>query len=238
MNTDAIAGALSLFFGPDDVFEVRALDHGGRGKKSAGWFKGSMIDQAAALVARIASAADGVYFTPNPSSEECFKRCAGMIRPAFFKLTADADVPTRRWLIIDVDPIRAEGFKKDSATDEEKAGAVEVADRVRGFLAGERWPAPLVMDSGNGVHLYYRLPEAQPGGPVADSAADPLATLLLLLKATFGNDAAEIDTTVYNSSRIMKVPGTWSRKGPGSPDRPHRQSAVLEVPNEWSPRRE
>lgn len=231
--TDQIAAALSLFFDPDDVFEVRALDHDGPGMKSAGWFLGRQADRAAAKVAEAAAAAGGVYFTPNPSSRDCYRRCAGMLRPAFFPLTADADVPRRRFLVIDVDPVRPKEFKKDSATDAEKAAAGGVADRVRAFLAARRWPAPLVVDSGNGMHLYYRLPEQQPGGSIADSTTDPLACLLACLKARFSTDAAEIDATVFNPSRIMKVPGTWSRKGPGSPDRPHRKSAVLVTPADW-----
>ncbi|HYH67436.1 MAG TPA: hypothetical protein VD866_22245 [Urbifossiella sp.] len=232
MNADQVAAALALFFGPDDVFEVRALDHGGPGKNSAGWFKGSAIDQAAALVVRI-GAAGGVYFTPNPSSDECYQRCGGMIRPAFFKLTADADVPARRWLIIDVDPVRPDESKKDSATDEEKAAAGEVADRVRAFLAAQGCAAPVVIDSGNGVHLYYRLTEQLGGGHVADPSADQLAGVLTCLNARFGTRAAEIDTTIFNASRLMKVPGTPARKGPGTADRPHRMSRVVEVPDDW-----
>jgi hypothetical protein len=233
MNTDAIAAALSLFFAPDDVFEVRALDHGGPGKKSAGWFLGRQADRAAAKVAQAAADSWGVYFTPNPSSRDCYRRCAGMLRPAFFPLTADADVPARRFLLIDVDPIRPAEFKKDSATDAEKAAAGEVADQVRDFLGLRRWPAPLVVDSGNGVHLYYRLPEPLAGGDVADSTTDPLACLLTVFKARFDTAAAEIDTTVFNASRIMKVPGTPARKGPGTAGRPHRMSRVVEVPDGW-----
>jgi hypothetical protein len=40
----------------------------------------------------------------------------------------------------------------------------------------------------------------------------------------------KIDQTVYNPARICKVPGTWARKGDDIPERPHRQSRLVEVP--------
>lgn len=227
---DQIAATLKLFFSPDDVFEVRTL---GGGRTKGGWFLGSMADRAAEKIAEAAKVADGVYFTPNPSSRECFKRSAGLLSPATFPLTADADVPQRRYLIIDVDPVRPAEFKNDSATDAEKMALPAVAGSVASFLKSHRWPAPLVVDSGNGVHLYYRLTDALPGGPVADAAADPLASLLACLNARFGTAAAGIDTTVFNASRIMKVPGTPARKGPGTADRPHRVSWLFNLHDGW-----
>ena len=40
---------------------------------------------------------------------------------------------------------------------------------------------------------------------------------------------------VANPSRILKLPGTWARKGDSVPDRPHRMARVLELPVEVSP---
>ncbi len=224
-----IADTLKLFFVPDDVFEVRTL---GGGRTKGGWFLGSNADRAAAKIAEAAADAGGVYFTPNPCSRDCYGRVAGMLRPASFALTSDADVAERRHLIIDVDPVRPAAFKKDSATDAEKGEAARVAGAVAKYLAVNRWPRPLVVDSGNGVHLYYRLAEPLPGGP-ADSATDPLALLLRCLKHRFDTPAAGIDGTVYNASRIMKVPGTPAKKGRDTAERPHRLSFLFNVDEGW-----
>jgi hypothetical protein len=233
---DLIAEGLSLFFRPDDVLEVRALDVGRPGRKVAGFMEARRVGEMAGEIARVGQKASGVYFTPHRVDPSVLKRCKhalvevskkdGEARP---KLTGDTDVTARRYLLIGVDPTRP---AKVSATDAEKSAAAAVADAVRSYLAGHRWRAPLVVDSGNGFHLYYRLPELLPGGP-ADSQTDPAAVLLRVLKARFDTEAASIDGTVFNPSRIMKVPGTVARKGEPTPDRPHRPCTVLEVPGDW-----
>lgn len=235
-----LAEWLSLFLEPDDVFEVRGLDVDRPGRKEAGFVRADRIPAMAGSIAALAVRAGGVYFTPNKLNPDVLKRSShhlsevvrdgDQVRP---KLTGDEDVTARRYLIIDVDPVRPRAFKKHSATDAEKAQAFAVMKAVRNDLKRLGWSAPLVVDSGNGYHAYYRLCEPLPGGAVADSIADPLAQLLRTLKARFDTPGAEIDPTVFNASRVMKVPGTPSRKGPNTPERPHRTSSVLEVPSDW-----
>lgn len=234
-----IAKWLPLFFGSDDVFEVRGLDVERPGRKEAGFVLASRIPAMAGAIAALADRAGGVYFTPQKLNPEVLNRSRhhfaevvrdrDQVRP---KLTGDEDVTARRFLIIDIDPVRPKEFKKCCATDDEKRAAKAVADQVRQCLLGNGWPLPLVIDSGNGYHLYYRLPEPLTGGRI-DSTTDPIACLLRVLKAKFDTPAAEIDSTVFNPSRVMKVPGTPSKKGPDTKDRPHRTSAVIEVPNDW-----
>lgn len=230
---DQIAEWLGLLIRPDDVFEVRALTARG---PLAGWFRGSDAGRAADRIAAAEGEATGVYFTPQRLDPAVLGRGEGVLaRPGRTPLTADADVLARRYLLIDVDPVRAEGHKRESASGDEKAAAAAVAGGVMAYLERARWPRPVVVDSGNGWHLYYRLPADEPGGPVDDPTGDELATLLWVLKARFDAPAAAIDPTVYNASRIMKVPGTWARKGPHTSERPHRQSRVTEVPDDWHP---
>jgi hypothetical protein len=40
---------------------------------------------------------------------------------------------------------------------------------------------------------------------------------------------------VFNPARLCKFYGTMARKGPNTPDRPHRQSAIIEAPEELEP---
>lgn len=226
-----IAAALKLFFAEDETFEVRVLGAGGnhRWKKST-YCQGRYIDLLAPKIAAEAvEAVAGVHFTPNPVSPALARRslCAFSSVRKDRKLTADEDVPARRWVLIDVDPVRADGFAGDSATDAEKAEAWRVLCAVRAFLdaEGPAWRPAAVIDSGNGYHAYYRLADPLPGGS-ADSATDDLAALLRTLAHRFDTAGAKIDTNVFNAARTMKVPGTPSRKGPNAPDRPHRTSRV------------
>jgi hypothetical protein len=218
-----IERALRLFFpNADDVYEVRVLNFGQHRLTLSGFSRGAWISAHASRIAEKTAATGDVYFTPHTLSPDVLRRCAGgPVNAGGTKLTHDEDVTARRYLLIDVDPVRPKGV---CATDDEKAAAIAVANEVRGYLAG-KLPNPLTVDSGNGVHLYYRLPEPLPGGPAAPD--DPLADTLHTLAARFDTPAATIDRTVYEASQIMRLPGTWNRKGPNTPDRPHRQSAVI-----------
>lgn len=242
--TDAatIADALALFLSPDDVVEIRAFDVKRPGRVVAGFVRADRVRAQSGMIAHIADhAAGGCYFTPQQLAPAVFDRTKNMIvetkkrkGETFPRLTHDEDVTARRFLLVDVDPVRADGFDKESATNGEKEAALDVANAVRADLAEHGWADPLVVDSGNGYHLYYRLPEPLPGGDVADPLRDPLALALHALDAQFGTDAARLDLRVFNASRIMKVPGTAARKGTHTADRPHRMSSVLSVPNGWT----
>jgi hypothetical protein len=56
---------------------------------------------------------------------------------------------------------------------------------------------------------------------------------LKVLAEKFNNDKVKIDETVFNPSRIIKVPGTMACKGGNLPDRPHRISKLLTDGKNW-----
>jgi putative DNA primase/helicase len=239
VSTSKIAEWLGLFFRPGDTLELRFLDVTRKNRTHAGWIEAESIGKTASSIAHFAKIAGGCYFTPQRLDPAVLSRSArgrfvqvqrdrAKSKPA---LTSDADVVERRYLVIDVDPERP---ADTCATDVEKAAALDVANRVRAALDRAGLAAPVVVDSGNGVHLYYRLTAAMPGGP-ADSTLDRLARLLAGLAARFDTASATIDRRVYNASRILKIPGTWSRKGKHTTARPHRLSKVVEVPTDWKP---
>ena len=68
--------------------------------------------------------------------------------------TADGDILRRRWLPIDIDPVRLSGV---SSTDAEHGAALDCAEKVAGFLHELGWPDPIVGDSGSCTHLLYRI---------------------------------------------------------------------------------
>lgn len=154
----------------------------------------------------ISPRAEGVYFTLNPFDPPG----SGAVR--------DVDVLARKWLLIDVDPVRPAGT---SATEHEKQAAWQVAFAIRNRLDDAGWPEPILADSGNGWHLLYRIDL-----PAADGGL--VAAVLKTLAGLHDTASAKVDTTVGNPSRICKLYGTIARKGEPTPDRPHRTAWINE----------
>ncbi len=156
----------------------------------------------------------GVYYGLNP------------LRPGFVKPTKkgwnNPDVDHRVWFLVDVDPERP---KNANATEAEKQEAWDVANEVIAYLTSRGWPPPIVVDSGNGVHLDWRidLPNDKP-------SQQTLSGILKALRR-FDTAGAKIDPTVHDAKRIAKLPGTWARKGPHSEERPHRLSKIIHIPS-------
>lgn len=239
---DQLATFLDHVLVPGAVTELRILGYGREPKDTAvGWFDAKHRNRMARIAISESKRANGVYFIPNPIDPSLLDRSPNAIRgaePKKFKQTEDADIMARRYVVVDIDPVRA---ADTNATDEEKLAAVAVADQVRRFFAEQSWPPPCVVDSGNGTHLYY--PIADLVLPVGDEYKkrgkdrDELKDLLNLL-SRFDSKAAKIDTKVYNPARILKLPFTHVRKGPKSKDRPHRVAELLEMPTveQWEHR--
>lgn len=139
----------------------------------------------------------------------------------------DASVVRRHWLLIDVDPQRP---PETNASDEEIQAAGAVAGRIKAFLATHSWSAPVEALSGNGAHLLYRIDL-----PNDDASRQLIEALLKYLAATFNTSTVHVDTSVYNASRITKLYGTMTRKGPDAPGRPGRPSALTYAPDPLLP---
>ena len=130
----------------------------------------------------------------------------------------------RRWLLIDVDPCRP---AKVSATDDELNAAWDSAEAIDGYLVDELgWPEPVLATSGNGGHSLYRIDM-----PNDDETAELVKRCLQALDLRFSTDTVNVDTTVYNASRIVKLYGTFARKGQDTPDRPHRLAKISQTPD-------
>lgn len=225
-----VAGWLARLIDPGQVVELRALkmDDGRSRFTAAGTFHGGELPDLARAALTLSGNCQGVYYTLNPlRAERLVHEAPRVRRRGEGELARDADVLARRWVLVDVDPVRPAGL---SATDAEKAAARDVAGRVRAYLTAEGWPAPVVADSGNGYHLLYRLAEDLPVETLPLPPGDRIRSLLRHLAERFDTAEATIDTSVYNPARIVKLPGTLACKGENLPDRPHRRAKVLEVP--------
>ena len=132
----------------------------------------------------------------------------------------DEDISYRDLLLIDID--RAQKAKQP-ATDEEVEAANQLAETLIHYLAGNDWPEPIRVMSGNGHHLYYVLPNLAND----EGSKKYVQSLLKNLATEFDNDTVKIDTSVFNASRITKVVGTIARKGIESDTRPYRMARVI-----------
>jgi hypothetical protein len=218
------AAWLRLLLEPGQVTELRALQvrrRAGGAHTEAGFFDYDHVDDMARLALEVSPFAKGVYFVMNPLKPDLVARRANRVDWAGEgELAGDAHVLRRRWLLIDADPVKDALV---SSTDREKACVLEVIRAVREDLAARGWPAPILADSGNGYHLFYRIElPADDGGLIRN--------VLKALACRFNSDRVKVDEKVFNPARIVKVPGTMARKGDAVADRPHRRASILEVP--------
>ena len=169
----------------------------------------------------------GIYVTLNEVNPALLSRRANRIKMRLGKkdsTTSDADILRRRWLPIDIDPLRPSGV---SSTDEEHGLALAKADEVARWIAGLGFPDPIRADSGNGAHLLYRIDL-----PNDEAATALVKACLMTLDALFSDERVTVDTANFNAARIWKLYGTVSRKGDNTPERPYRRSRILSAPDE------
>ena len=226
-DVNEIERTLCLFHPDSQVFEVRILDArnailDGRRDYRTGTIAGYFDDPAIAaeeIPDVLAEAAfSGVYFTLNPVNPALLARATNRLRRVDrMPLTSDADVLRRRWIPMDVDPVRPAGI---SSTDEEKAAAMEVFCNAVEYLMAEGWGVPVIGDSGNGFHGLWPVDL-----PVADGGH--VSSVLAYLSGKFSTERAKIDVSVYNPARIWKLYGTLACKGDSTADRPHRIARLV-----------
>lgn len=170
----------------------------------------------------------GIYIAPNPSN---LSKGAGKHKSG---LTKDVDVPQSYHLLIDIDPTRrtADGTKipgsKANATPQEKKHAEDKAAAVKEWInqcAGTEL-VPVEIDSGNGIYLHYNF--IPPANVSKETIKETIKAIMNIIAKRFSDENADIDTSVFNPSRIQRVPGTFNRKGnAGCKDRPTEALARL-----------
>ncbi len=156
-----------------------------------------------------------IYYVFNPikSSAVIGKACKA------------GDIQNRDLLLIDIDrrdkthPITGEVCP---ASHQELIELENVCDAIADNFKNELNELPIAkVMSGNGYHLYFEL-----GLPNDNEATLVVKQLLQKLENQFGTDTCEIDTSVYDPSRITKVLGCIARKGNESTDRPYRMAVL------------
>ncbi len=217
------------------VIEIRALEvrpENGRGvpRTVAGYFDDLESAVQAAIYLTLDRAAPAVYVTLNSVDPKCLARSSNKLKEFAKSVTKDHEIRRRKLLLIDFDVVRP---SDTSASDAEVAFAVQKAQEVIGYLATLGFPSPLLAKSGNGTHVLYHVDL-----PNDRDTHRLIEVFLKCLDERFSSPASEsaeadqpavkIDTVVSNAARLTKVYGTFVRKGDNLPERPHRQSHLME----------
>lgn len=160
----------------------------------------------------------GIYWSLNPV------RRGTMLAPG--KAISKDHIVKRRWFLIDIDPVKP---PDSNATEEEREEAHQAMFACMNYLDDLIWPEPMVMSSGNGWALLYRVDL-----PHSDLTTQLFRQVVKKLSEKFGNPKVDIDQKVHNPARIYKMPGTWACKGPHSKERPCRRAEIVHCPIEFN----
>jgi hypothetical protein len=221
-----MARTLDTLFQPGDIFELRIITANKYGATISGYYDYDHREQLIKDALRYDGKAPAVYISLNPAKPALQARAANRCKELGRNdpTTGDADILTRRWFPIDIDPIRPSGI---SATDTEHEAAIKTARQIRAWLSQQGWPRPIMADSGNGAHLLYQVDL-----PNDDASRDLIKSCLQSLAKKFNNDQVKIDESIFNAARIWKFYGSLACKGDNVPERPHRRAHLIEIPNQ------
>ena len=219
--TSALTHTIETLFDAGDVIELRTFKDGAT---FSGYYDDH--DELIKQAAKRDELGHDVYITFNKLPKEIAYRRYNRIDRIKGRepTTSDKDIQRRTFIFIDADCERISGI---SSTNEEKHKSREKVLEIRATLTKLGWPEPIACDSGNGYHLLYPIDLA------ADQAGlDLVSSVLEALDFKFSDGAVKVDTTTKNAARITKFYGTTAKKGDNLPERPHRESKILKVPDE------
>ena len=216
MNADEIRKWHRIFKRPDELFEIRIL---GNRNPWSGYF----YDVEQAIAALQPYEHMNIYYTINEVKSACASRSQfGVFQQVSGTATSKLDIEHRWWLPIDVDCERPSGV---SSTDEEKSLAYQKASEVYSFLQSNGFSSPVVCDSSSGYHILYPIDMNND-----DDAELAVKSFLEILSSRFTDEKVKIDTVLHDANRIIRLPGSYGRKGRSTKERPHREARVLSAP--------
>jgi hypothetical protein len=226
---DHTLAAMRLFFDPGDIVEMQAFHHDITGRSQNGYYTDhqKLVDDSVILSN---SEYNHIYYAINKVDPDAVKRKNRKLNEYVNCKTGEAvsagDVLKRTLLAIDFDLVRAEGYSKSCATDEEKQHGKECAGVVVSYLHDRGWLLPYKVDSGNGVHLYYIIDL-----PNTSDSQQLIKSFAAVLAAKFDNEHVHIDQSLDDANQLMRLPGTQNCKGEHTPERPHRLCCFTEIPD-------
>ena len=219
MSPNLALDFLNRLWQPGEVRELRIPRHNRFGHTASGYFDSP---EKLAVASRKWDGKANIYVSLNPVEPSLIARASNRIVERAQNTTSDQHVLRRTWLFLDIDADRPSGI---SSTDAELSKARTVADAVAAFLNSQTWPDPIVAISGNGYYVLYRIDL-----PNSDESTTLVKSILYALASRFDSPDAHVDVSVANASRIVGLIGTTKVKGDRTPDRPHRVSKLVKVP--------
>jgi len=126
---------------------------------------------------------------------------------------------------IDIDPKRVKG---EPSTDSELKLAEARMLQIKAWLKKELNCEPFITMSGNGFHLFIKIPPYPLDGLNRCAIQGKLELFIHEIQQKFNDDAVHIDST-FDLPRVMKIPGTMSVKGQNTPERPWRLAKIIEA---------
>ena len=137
----------------------------------------------------------------------------------------DATITVRDYVCIDLDSRRLSGT---NATDEQIAYTKQTANEMYKYLKSVGFNSPVVVFSGNGVHLYLKCAMLN-----NDKNTKTVKRFLQALAMMFSDEHTDVDCSVFNAARIMRLPSTFSCKGNTmDATRPQRLCKFAKIPQE------
>lgn len=201
----------------DELFEIRIL-----GERT---WSGYFYDVETAIKALEPFDNANIYYSVNEVKKACASReqfnCFKQVKGT---ATSKQDIAHRWWLPIDVDCERPSGV---SSTDAEKEKAHRKAQDVFVFLRDNGLSTPVVCDSSSGYHLLYPIDMDN-----TQESEDCIKAFLEILANNFTDESVKIDTVLHDANRILRLSGSYGRKGRSTDERPHRLAKILSVPKE------
>ena len=218
MDAQEIRRWHSVFKRDDELFEIRIL-----GDRT---WSGYFYDVESAIKALEPFDNANIYYSVNEVKKACASRDQfNCFRQVKGTATSKQDIAHRWWLPIDVDCERPSGV---SSTDAEKAKAHKKAQDVFVFLRDNGFSTPVVCDSSSGYHLLYPIDMDN-----TQESEDVIKAFLEILANNFTDESVKIDTVLHDANRILRLSGTFGRKGRSSEERPHRLAKILAVPKDF-----
>lgn len=220
-----IRKAINVLKPNNQLFECRVIYN--TGSMLSGYFKGA--DELIYGMNGIRDFSNcNFYITLNELNAACYDRSQ---RGCFVKnaksTTSDNDVIGYQWLMVDLDPRRPTGTSSD---EEQISKAKSKGNKLYTFMKNLGFEEPVMGFSGNGVHLLYAVNLNN-----SDGNKMLLKKSLETLNMLFADEDIDVDMKNFNPSRVCKLYGTTAQKGSNTPERPHRMSYMVKLPDEVKP---
>ena len=206
------------------AFEIRQTKcRDGYKKTRIGYFTDDAISEAAyQILANEVYLPVGTYVTLNQIPFDLLARSENKFGAD--NASKDNEIERIKHILIDVDSNR---LSEMMANEDERKQSHIVFLQVVQFLEENKITGFGAIDTGSGFAIIIKC-------DLETNESKKVSELLQLLDEKFGNENSSIDISVFNPSRITRVPGTLNAKGSNSEltQRIYRTAQIIHLPKE------